>query len=81
MKKWQAWLIRLGAFAIALIVCGIVSSILKPGSFGKFYAYLFKGVFGTPRRIWLLLQNIAMLLCLALAVTPAFIINFWNRGA
>lgn len=81
MKKWQAWLIRLGAFAIALIVCGIVSSILKPGSFGKFYAYLFKGVFGTPRRIWLLLQNIAMLLCVALAVTPAFKMKFWNIGA
>ena len=81
IKEWQAWLIRIGAFAIALIVCGIVSSILKPGSFGKFYAYLFKGVFGTSRRIWLLLQNIAMLLCVALAVTPAFKMKFWNIGA
>ena len=42
---------------------------------------MFAGAFGTPRRVWLLLQNIAMLLCISLAVTPAFKMRFWNIGA
>ena len=36
--------------------------------------------FGSPRKVWVLLQNIAMLLCIALAVTPAFKMRFWNIG-
>ena len=39
------------------------------------------GSFGTSRRIWALLQNIAILLCISLAVTPAFKMRFWNTGA
>ena len=34
----------------------------------------------SPRKVWVLLQNIAMLLCIALAVTPAFKMRFWNIG-
>ncbi len=45
------------------------------------YATMIKGNFGTQRRIWNLLQNIAMLLCVSLAVTPAFKMRFWNIGA
>ncbi|MBR6635076.1 MAG: ABC transporter permease, partial [Clostridia bacterium] len=39
------------------------------------------GAIGTERRIWSLLQNTAMLLCISLAVTPAFKMKFWNIGA
>jgi len=78
---WKAWLIRIAAVLAALLVCGLVAAILTKGSFSSFYANLFKGVFQTERRIWNLLQNIAMLLCVALAVTPAFKMRFWNIGA
>ena len=44
------------------------------------YATIFNGSFGSPRKVWVLLQNIAMLLCIALAVTPAFKMRFWNIG-
>ena len=40
-----------------------------------------KGVFGTERRIWNTLQDLAILLCISLAVTPAFKMRFWNCGA
>ena len=36
---------------------------------------------GSERRIWNLLQNTAILLCISLAVTPAFKMRFWNIGA
>ena len=39
------------------------------------------GAIGTERRLWALAQNTAMLLCVALAVTPAFKMKFWNIGA
>lgn len=78
---WKAWLIRFGAVIIALLMCGIISAIITSGSFGSFFEEIFKGAFGTERRIWKLLQNVAMLLIVALAVTPAFKMKFWNIGA
>ena len=42
---------------------------------------MIEGSFGSERKIWILLQNLAMLLCISLAVTPAFKMKFWNIGA
>lgn len=80
IKAWQAWLIRIGIFAVALLVCGIVSVIVKPGSFGKFFKYLFLGNIGTKNRFLSMLQDMALLLCVAMALTPAFKMRFWNIG-
>ena len=44
------------------------------------YATILSGSFGSSRKIWVMLQNIAMLLCISLAVTPAFKMRFWNIG-
>ena len=41
---------------------------------------MFSGAFGTTRKLWTLGQNIAILLCVSLAVTPAFKMRFWNVG-
>lgn len=79
--KWQAWLVRVGAVVVALIVSAIASSILKPGTFGAFIQNLFVGNFGTVTRFIKLLQNSAILLLIALALTPAFRMKFWNIGA
>ena len=46
----------------------------------QIYLAMIDGAFGTSRRIWVLLQNIAILLCVSLAVTPAFKMRFWNIG-
>ena len=45
------------------------------------YATMIDGAFGTERRTWNLFQRLAMLLCVGLAVTPAFKMRFWNIGA
>ena len=75
-----SWLIRIGSIVLALIVCAILTMILVGVNPFKMYATMFQGAFGTPRRIWNLLQSIAMLLCVALALTPAFKMKFWNIG-
>ncbi len=81
MPWWKSWLIRAAAVVIALIVSAIVTVFLTRENPFSVYFYMIDGAIGTERRIWSLLQNIAMLLCVALAVTPAFKMRFWNIGA
>lgn len=82
IPKWQAWLIRGGAVVLALLVSAVVGAILTDGaSFGFFFKGLYDGVFGSPRKILNFFQSTAILLCIALAVTPAFKMRFWNIGA
>ena len=78
---WKSWLIRICAVAAALIVCALVTVVLTGENPIGVYVKMFEGAFGTKRRIWSLVQNIAMLLCVSLAVTPAFKMRFWNIGA
>ena len=78
---WKSWLIRLAAVVGALIVCAIITVILTGENPLQVYVTMFKGALGTKRRIWSLAQSIAMLLCVSLAVTPAFKMRFWNIGA
>ena len=81
IPTWQAILIRAGAIFAALVVCGVLTYVLTDKNPIDVYATMFEGAFGTPRRIWNLLQGIALLLCVSLAVTPAFKMKFWNIGA
>lgn len=78
---WKAWLIRIAAVAAALIACGFLTLALTGLNPIDVYASMIDGSFGTERRIWNLMQNVAILLCIALAVTPAFKMRFWNLGA
>jgi len=81
LPAYKSWLIRILAILIALVVSGIVTMLLTGENPVGVYATMIKGAFGTSRRVWKLLQNLAMLLCVSLAVTPAFKMRFWNIGA
>ena len=81
MVWWKSWLIRIGSVAAALLVCALITVLLTGKNPLSVYATMIDGSFGTSRRIWALLQNIAILLCISLAVTPAFKMRFWNIGA
>lgn len=81
VSQLKAWGIRIIAVLIALIVCGILTLFMTGENPFSVYATMFDGAFGTSRRIWNLLQSLAMLLCVSLAVTPAFKMRFWNIGA
>ena len=78
---WKAWIIRIVAVLLALLVAGIVTIVLTGLNPLDVYESMFLGAVGTKRKIWNLFQNVAMLLCVALAVTPAFKMRFWNLGA
>ncbi len=78
---WKAWLIRLIAIVFALIVCSLVTIALTDIAPLDLFRTMIDGAVGTPRLTWNLLQNTALLLCVSLAVTPAFKMKFWNIGA
>ena len=78
---WLSWLIRILAIVASLIVCGVVTIILTGENPLNIYKTIIEGAIGSERRIWSLFQNVAILLCISLAVTPAFKMKFWNIGA
>ena len=77
---YKAWAIRAAAIVLAVIACGVITVLLTGENPIEVYAAMIDGNFGTSRRIWVLLQNVAMLLIVSLAVTPAFKMRFWNIG-
>lgn len=76
----KAWAIRLTAILLALVVCGIVTTIVTGIDPIQVYISMFKGAFGSSRKIWVTLQNLSILLIITLALTPAFKMKFWNIG-
>ncbi len=78
---WKSWLIRAVAIIASLIVSALVIVVLTKYNPLQVYLEMFEGNFGSSRKVWVLLQNLAMLLCISLAVTPAFKMRFWNLGA
>ncbi len=78
---WKSWLIRVVSVILALIVCGFVTVSLTDLNPIEMYITMVEGAIGTSRLTWNLFQNTAILLCVALAVTPAFKMKFWNIGA
>ena len=78
---YQAILIRGGAIVLALIVCALVTMLLTGENPISIYGTIFYGAFGTARKSWVTFQNLAVLLGISLAVTPAFKMRFWNIGA
>ena len=80
--SWQySMLVRAVAILASLLVSAVVITVLTKKNPIEVYGSMIKGAFGSELRIWSLVQNIAVLLCISLAVTPAFKMKFWNCGA
>lgn len=80
MPLAQAIGVRAVAIVAALVTCGILTTCLTGLNPVDVYATMIKGAFGSTRKIWVLLQEISILLCVSLALTPAFRMKFWNLG-
>ena len=78
---WQiAWAIRLASIVAALIVCGVVTALATGLDPFSVYGTILEGAFGSERKIWVLGKETAVLLCIAVAMAPAFRMKFWNLG-
>ena len=80
MDRKKAWLIRLIAFALSILACAIITTAITKKDMGFFFKNFFGGAFGTQRKVWGLFHETALLLLVALAVTPCFKMRFWNIG-
>ena len=86
MPAGKAWLIRGATIVISFIFIGLVSMALTGEGFGEAFETMFLGAFGRifdgrMTMLWKYLQDVAILLALSLALTPAFNMKFWNCGA
>lgn len=81
MPWYKAWGIRAAAIVIAMFLCAVVIVLLTGYNPIRVYMEMLDGTFGSARKVWNTFQKLAMLLCVSLAVTPAFKMKFWNIGA
>ena len=80
MVWYKAWGIRAIALILALIACAVITTLLTGLNPLDVYATMIKGNLSTPRRVWVLLQELSILLCISLGLAPAFKMKFWNIG-
>lgn len=80
LPKWKALLYR----AIGLLAGFILMDLLLLAFAGanpiEVVECLFRGSFGSSRRVWVTFRELALMLMVALALVPAFKMKFWNLG-
>lgn len=78
------WYKSIGVRAIgivaALILCAIITMVFTGDNPISVYGTIIKGAFGSERKTFVTFQNASILLIIALALTPAFKMHFWNIG-
>lgn len=72
--------IRIVAVVIALIVCALITGITTGINPLEVYSSIISGAFGSARKAWITFQDVSILLIIALALTIAFRMRFWNIG-
>ena len=77
----KAWAIRLIAVALSLVVAALVIVAITKQNPLEVYAGIIDGAVGTKRRVWTTIRETMVLLCIAIGLTPAFKMKFWNIGA
>ncbi len=81
LPVWKAWLIRGAAIVIAIMLCALITFLFTKMNPITVVDKMFKGLFGSERKTWKTAYQVACLLGISLAVTPAFKMRFWNIGA
>lgn len=77
----KAWLVRIIAVLLSLIVCALVIVAITGQNPIDVYLGIFDGAVGTKRRAWVTVREMLTLLVIAVGLTPAFKMKFWNIGA
>ena len=81
ISKSKNIIIHLIAVFLSLIVCGIVIIAITGQNPIEVYKGIVEGAVGTKRRIFVTLRETMVLLLIAVGLTPAFKMKFWNIGA
>ena len=57
---YQAWGIRAIAIVLALLLCALITTLCTHLNPLKVFGTMFSGAFGSPRKMWILGQNLAL---------------------
>ena len=80
LPAWKIILIYAIAIVVSLVLSAVLCSLFSSQNPLAFFKALFMGAFGSSRKIWVLLQDTALLLGVGVALVPAFKMKFWNLG-
>lgn len=87
IASWKKVVVRVSSVLIAFLLCGVLAFLLvpklaeSPARIGEFYRCFIVGNFRNANVTWTTFKDLAILLCISLAITPAFKMKFWNIGA
>ena len=81
LPRIKSWGYRIAAVLLALALCGVLLYFLTGESPFVIYKTMIYGALGTGRKRWVTLREVMLLLGVAVALTPAFKMKFWNIGA
>ncbi len=81
MPALLSWGIRAAAVLLSLIVSAVVIYSITKMNPLKVYGAMLEGAFGSQRKIWITVRDTMSLLCIGVALAPAFKMRFWNIGA
>ncbi len=81
IPRAKALMIRVVAILLALILNALLIFAITKLNPLLVYRSMFNGVFGTTRRLWSTIREVMTLLCISVALAPAFKMRFWNIGA
>lgn len=81
ISRGKAWSIRLIAVLLSLVVAAVVIVAITKQNPVQVYLGIVDGAIGTNRRVWVTIRETVLLLCIAIGLTPAFKMKFWNIGA
>lgn len=80
LAVWKVVLIYAIAIFASLVLSAVICTIFSSENPFKFFVSLLNGAVGSKRKIWVLLQDTALLLGVGVALVPAFKMKFWNLG-
>lgn len=81
ISKGKAWTIRGIAIVLSLIVCALLIVAITSDNPFQVYLGIIDGAVGKKRRLWVTVRETMTLLIIAVGLTPAFKMRFWNIGA
>ena len=77
---YKSWAIRAIAILLALVTCAIITMLMTGENPISIYATIFYGAFGTARRSWVTVQDLAILLGISLGTLLFFFAAAGGHG-
>jgi simple sugar transport system permease protein len=80
LPVWKTWLIRAIVILAAVVTASVFIVLITGANPISVWSTMFRGVFKSQSVVWRFFRELAILLGVALALTPAFKMRFWNIG-